>query len=93
MIKPWLFEFLPELGSLLIAALGARTKRLRLGVMGVVLPYYHPARVVEEIGMLDHLTGGRLEIGTAIGVPQELSRLNVTMAEARERNDEIVASR
>ena len=43
--------------------------------------------------MLDHLTGGRLEIGTAIGVPQELSRLNVTMAEARERNDEIVASR
>jgi alkanesulfonate monooxygenase SsuD/methylene tetrahydromethanopterin reductase-like flavin-dependent oxidoreductase (luciferase family) len=59
--------------------------------MGVVLPYYHPARVVEEIGMLDHLTGGRLEIGTAIGVPPELARLNMTMAEARERNDEIVA--
>jgi alkanesulfonate monooxygenase SsuD/methylene tetrahydromethanopterin reductase-like flavin-dependent oxidoreductase (luciferase family) len=76
--------------NLLIAALGARTKRLRLGVMGVVLPYYHPARVVEEIGILDHLTGGRFEIGTAIGVPQELSRLNMTMAEARERNDEIV---
>jgi alkanesulfonate monooxygenase SsuD/methylene tetrahydromethanopterin reductase-like flavin-dependent oxidoreductase (luciferase family) len=139
MIKPWLFEFLPELGSpevepephavaahfaryfdlwvrdealgfegiffsehhfgrsysaspnLLIAALASRTKTLRLGVMGVVLPYYHPARVVEEIGMLDHLTGGRLEIGTAIGVPQELGRLNMTMAEARERNDEIVA--
>jgi alkanesulfonate monooxygenase SsuD/methylene tetrahydromethanopterin reductase-like flavin-dependent oxidoreductase (luciferase family) len=40
--------------------------------------------------MLDHLTGGRLEIGTAIGVPQELSRLNMSIAEARERNDEIV---
>ena len=40
--------------------------------------------------MLNHLTGGRLEIGTAIGVPQELDRLNMTMAEARERNDEIV---
>ena len=138
MIKPWIFEFLPELGSpstepnaqdvttlfgrylelwirdealgfegiffsehhfgrsyspspnLLIAALGPRTKRLRLGVMGVVLPYYHPARVVEEIGMLDHLTGGRLEIGTAVGVPQELGRLNMTMSEARERDDEIV---
>ena len=59
--------------------------------MGVVLPYYYPARVVEEIGMLDHLTGGRLEIGTAIGVPQELARMGMTMAEARERNDEIVA--
>jgi alkanesulfonate monooxygenase SsuD/methylene tetrahydromethanopterin reductase-like flavin-dependent oxidoreductase (luciferase family) len=139
MIKPWVFEFLPELGgpsvepnprdvaalfagyldlwtrdealgfegiffsehhfgrsysaspNLLIAAIAARTKKLRLGVMGIVLPYYHPARVVEEIGMLDHLTGGRLEIGTAIGVPQELARLNMTMAEARERNDEIVA--
>ena len=139
MIKPWVFEFLPELGgpsvepdphdvtalfaryldlwvrdealgfegiffsehhfgrsysaspNLLIAAISSRTNKLRLGVMGVVLPYYHPARVVEEIGMLDHLTGGRLEIGTAIGVPQELARLNMTMAEARERNDEIVA--
>jgi len=139
MIKPWVFEFLPELGgpatepesrdvtalfaryldlwardealgfegiffsehhfgrsysaspNLLIAALASRTKTLRLGVMGVVLPYYHPVRVVEEIGMLDHLTGGRLEIGTAIGVPQELARLNMTMAEARERNEEIVA--
>lgn len=139
MIKPWLFEFLPELGgpnlepdphdvatlfaryldlwvsdealgfegiffsehhfgrsysaspNLLIAALASRTKKLRLGVMGVVLPYYHPARVVEEIGMLDHLTGGRLEVGTAIGVPQELIRLNITMADARERNDEIIS--
>ncbi|HKD26412.1 MAG TPA: hypothetical protein VKC66_10985, partial [Xanthobacteraceae bacterium] len=27
----------------------------------------------------------------AIGVPQELSRLNMTMTEARERNEEIVA--
>jgi alkanesulfonate monooxygenase SsuD/methylene tetrahydromethanopterin reductase-like flavin-dependent oxidoreductase (luciferase family) len=76
--------------NLLIAAIASRTKRLRLGVMGIVLPYYHPTRVVEEIGMLDHLTGGRLEIGTAIGVPQELSRMNMTMEEARERNDEII---
>jgi alkanesulfonate monooxygenase SsuD/methylene tetrahydromethanopterin reductase-like flavin-dependent oxidoreductase (luciferase family) len=75
--------------NLLIAAVAARTSKLRLGVMGVVLPYYHPARVVEEIGLLDHLTGGRLEIGTAVGVPQELARLNMTMDEARERSDEI----
>jgi alkanesulfonate monooxygenase SsuD/methylene tetrahydromethanopterin reductase-like flavin-dependent oxidoreductase (luciferase family) len=137
MIKPWVFEFFPELGSaehdpdpqdvaayfaryldlwvkdealgfegiffsehhfggsfsaspnLLIASVAARTKRLRLGVMGVVLPYYHPARVVEEMGLLDHLTGGRLELGTAVGVPQELARLNLTMEEARERSNEI----
>ena len=39
--------------NLLIAAMASRTRMLRLGVMGVVLPYYHPTRVVEEIGLLD----------------------------------------
>jgi len=137
MIRPWVFEFMPELKlpgrpaegqiakyfadyldlwaedealgfagiffsehhfgysfssspNLLIAALAQRTRRMRLGVMGVVLPYYHPARVIEELGILDQLTNGRLEIGTAVGIPQELARLNMTMAEARERNDEIL---
>jgi alkanesulfonate monooxygenase SsuD/methylene tetrahydromethanopterin reductase-like flavin-dependent oxidoreductase (luciferase family) len=137
MIKPWVFEFFPELGgedhdpephevaayfaryldlwvsdealgfegiffsehhfggsfsaspNLLIATIAARTRSLRLGVMGVVLPYYHPARVIEEMGLLDYLTGGRLELGTAVGVPQELARLDMTMEEARERSNEI----
>jgi alkanesulfonate monooxygenase SsuD/methylene tetrahydromethanopterin reductase-like flavin-dependent oxidoreductase (luciferase family) len=136
MIRPWVFEFFPELkndsgdpsgadapdyfrkyldlwardeelgfegiffsehhfgGSfspspnLLIAATAARTSRIRLGVMGVVVPYYTPARIVEEIGMLDNLSGGRLEIGTAIGIPQELAKLNMSMDEARAINDE-----
>jgi alkanesulfonate monooxygenase SsuD/methylene tetrahydromethanopterin reductase-like flavin-dependent oxidoreductase (luciferase family) len=56
--------------------------------MGIVVPYYTPARILEEIGMLDHLSGGRLEIGTAIGIPQELARLNMSMDEARATNDE-----
>lgn len=77
--------------NLLIAAIAPRTRKLRLGVMGVVVSLYAPWRIVEEIGMLDQLTGGRLEIGTAVGIPQELARINVSMAEARERNDEAVA--
>ena len=44
--------------NLLIAAIAHSTVRLRLGTMGVVLPLYQPWRVLEEIGMLDHLTGG-----------------------------------
>ncbi len=56
--------------NLLIASIARSTKRLRLGTMGLVLPLYQPWRVLEEIGMLDHLTGGRLEIGCASGVPQ-----------------------
>jgi alkanesulfonate monooxygenase SsuD/methylene tetrahydromethanopterin reductase-like flavin-dependent oxidoreductase (luciferase family) len=77
--------------NLLIAAVAPRTRRLRLGVMGVVASMNAPWRMAEEIGMLDQFTGGRLEIGTAVGIPQELARINLSMAEARERNDEAVA--
>jgi alkanesulfonate monooxygenase SsuD/methylene tetrahydromethanopterin reductase-like flavin-dependent oxidoreductase (luciferase family) len=56
--------------------------------MGVVLPLYHPWRVLEEIGMLDHLTGGRLEIGCASGVPQELIQTGIGPEENRDRFNE-----
>jgi alkanesulfonate monooxygenase SsuD/methylene tetrahydromethanopterin reductase-like flavin-dependent oxidoreductase (luciferase family) len=76
--------------NLLIANVANRTKRLRLGTLGMVLPYYDPWRVVEEIAMLDHLTGGRLEIGTAAGIPFELEMVNMSYEEARARFDEIL---
>jgi alkanesulfonate monooxygenase SsuD/methylene tetrahydromethanopterin reductase-like flavin-dependent oxidoreductase (luciferase family) len=74
--------------NLLIAAIARSTERLRLGTMGVVLPLYQPWRVLEEIGMLDHLTGGRLEIGCASGVPQEMIRTGIGPEENRERFNE-----
>jgi alkanesulfonate monooxygenase SsuD/methylene tetrahydromethanopterin reductase-like flavin-dependent oxidoreductase (luciferase family) len=77
--------------NLLIAALAQRTRTLRLGVMGLVLPYYQPWRVVEEIGMLDHLTGGRLEIGTSSGIPQEMALIGLDVPEASARNAEAQA--
>ncbi|WP_066513555.1 LLM class flavin-dependent oxidoreductase [Bradyrhizobium macuxiense] len=74
--------------NLLIAAIARHTTRLRLGTMGLVVPFYEPWRIVEELTMLDHLTNGRIEVGFAAGVPQELSRLGVGMEEARERFNE-----
>jgi alkanesulfonate monooxygenase SsuD/methylene tetrahydromethanopterin reductase-like flavin-dependent oxidoreductase (luciferase family) len=74
--------------NLLIAAIARSTTRLRLGTMGMVLPLYQPWRVLEEIGMLDHLTGGRLEIGCASGVPQELIQTGMGPEENRERFNE-----
>ncbi|HTL65650.1 MAG TPA: LLM class flavin-dependent oxidoreductase [Pseudolabrys sp.] len=76
--------------NLLIAATAARTKTIRLGVMGVVVPYYTAARVIEEIGLLDQLSGGRLEIGTAVGVPQELAKLGLNLDQAREIYNETI---
>ena len=74
--------------NLLISAVAGRTKTLRLGVMGVVVPYYTPWRIYEEIAMLDNLTNGRIEIGTAVGIPQEIAQVGMSMEEARERNEE-----
>jgi len=76
--------------NLLIAAVAQRTKKLRLGVMGMVPPYHSPWRLVEEIGMLDHLTGGRLEIGTSAGIPPEMAQVGLSVEEARARYDEAV---
>src|SRR5215475_8363327 len=77
--------------NLLIASIARSTRRLRLGTMGMVLPLYQPWRILEEIGMLDHLTGGRLEIGCASGVPQELIQIGIAGEENRERFNEALA--
>jgi len=76
--------------NLLIAAIAQRTTKLRLGTLGMVPPYHAPWQLVEEIGMLDHLTGGRLEIGTAAGIPNEMEKVGLGPDEARARNDEVV---
>jgi alkanesulfonate monooxygenase SsuD/methylene tetrahydromethanopterin reductase-like flavin-dependent oxidoreductase (luciferase family) len=74
--------------NLLIAQMALKTKTLRLGVMGMVAPYHAPWQLFEEVGMLDHMTGGRIEIGTAAGIPQEMAQIGMGTDEARERNDE-----
>jgi alkanesulfonate monooxygenase SsuD/methylene tetrahydromethanopterin reductase-like flavin-dependent oxidoreductase (luciferase family) len=46
---------------------GMKTKRIRVGQLGVVLPAQNPLRVAEDIAMLDHMTGGRANAGFARG--------------------------
>ena len=60
--------------SVFLSAIAQRTERLRFGTFVYALPLHHPLRVLEEICMLDHLSGGRLEIGFGRGsVPYEIS--------------------
>jgi alkanesulfonate monooxygenase SsuD/methylene tetrahydromethanopterin reductase-like flavin-dependent oxidoreductase (luciferase family) len=60
--------------SVFLSAIAQRTERLRFGTFVYALPVHHPLRVFEEICMLDHLSGGRLEIGFGRGsVPFEIS--------------------
>ena len=53
--------------NVFLAAVSQRTERLRFGPCVYVLPLHHPRRLIEEISMLDHVSGGRLEIGVGRG--------------------------
>jgi alkanesulfonate monooxygenase SsuD/methylene tetrahydromethanopterin reductase-like flavin-dependent oxidoreductase (luciferase family) len=54
--------------ALFLAALARETERLRLGMLVACLPLHHPIRLVEEICMLDQLSGGRLDLGVGRGI-------------------------
>jgi alkanesulfonate monooxygenase SsuD/methylene tetrahydromethanopterin reductase-like flavin-dependent oxidoreductase (luciferase family) len=69
--------------NLLVAALAARTSKLKLGVMGNVLAFHQPWRLAEELHMLDYITHGRLEIGIASGVPPEFLFANIPLDDVR----------
>ncbi len=70
--------------ALFLTAAARQTRRIRLGPLVYLLPLYHPLWLLEEICMLDHLSGGRLELGVGRGVsPYELACFGVEAAESR----------
>ncbi len=71
---------------MIIAALGQRTKKIRLGPAVSVLPFHHPLVVAEEYGLADNLCGGRLNFAIGSGFsPIEYKTFGMSMEEARER--------
>ena len=54
--------------SLYAVAAGMRTRRIRIGPMGYVVPLYHPLRLAEEIAIVDQMLGGRMELGLVPGI-------------------------
>jgi alkanesulfonate monooxygenase SsuD/methylene tetrahydromethanopterin reductase-like flavin-dependent oxidoreductase (luciferase family) len=50
-----------------LAAIAARTKTIRLGSAIALAPLYHPVRFAEECAVLDILANGRLEMAVAVG--------------------------
>ena len=71
--------------SVWLAAVARATKTLRFGPLVYLLPLYSPVRLAEEICMLDHLSGGRLEVGVGRGVsPYEIGYHKVPFEKSRE---------
>jgi len=49
--------------EVLMAAVAARTQRIRIGSAGVMLPHYSPFKVAEQFRVLDALAPGRIDLG------------------------------
>jgi natural product biosynthesis luciferase-like monooxygenase protein len=72
-----------------LSAAAARTRSIRL-VTGAVLPVFNnPLKLAGQIGMVDAISGGRLEVGFARAfLPHEFARFGISMDESRARFDE-----
>jgi alkanesulfonate monooxygenase SsuD/methylene tetrahydromethanopterin reductase-like flavin-dependent oxidoreductase (luciferase family) len=72
-----------------LTAASQRTKNARL-ITGAVLPAFNnPLKLAGEIGMLDAISGGRLEVGFARAfLPHEFSRFGVKLNDSRARFEE-----
>lgn len=56
---------------LALAAFARQTTRVALGTNVIVLPFYHPRRVVEDAAMLQLFAGGRLILGVGMGYRED----------------------
>ena len=75
---------------LMMAHIAARFPDLSLGTSVLVLPWYHPLRLAEEIAMLNSLTRGTLHLGIGRGTAKmEYDAYNVDMNEGRARFAEV----
>jgi alkanesulfonate monooxygenase SsuD/methylene tetrahydromethanopterin reductase-like flavin-dependent oxidoreductase (luciferase family) len=72
--------------SVFLAAAAQRTKRIKLGPMVYLLPLYHPLRLIDEVCMLDQMSGGRFLFGVGRGIsPVEVGFYGVDFATGAER--------
>ena len=75
--------------NLIASALSQKTTKIKIGVLGNILPLRnHPVRVAEEYAMIDCLSNGRLIAGFVRGIPPEYIWYGVNPEESRGRFEE-----
>ncbi len=75
-----------------LAAVAARTRRLKLGPSVLVLPFRTPVLVARELATIDYLSGGRLLPAVGVGAEPatEFEAVGVPFAERGRRADEMI---
>ena len=73
-----------------LAAIAARTQRIRLGTMVSPATFRHPSVVASAANVVDHVSGGRVELGLGAGWYElEHETYGFPFRTARERVDEL----
>ena len=68
---------------MMVAHMAAKTTRIRLGTAVCILPLYQPARFLAEVGFVDTVSNGRLDLGVGSGYQEfEFERFGVQIADA-----------
>jgi alkanesulfonate monooxygenase SsuD/methylene tetrahydromethanopterin reductase-like flavin-dependent oxidoreductase (luciferase family) len=68
---------------MMVAHVAGKTSTIRLGTAVCILPLYHPARFLAEVGFVDTVSNGRLELGVGSGYQEfEFERFGTNLAEA-----------
>src|SRR4051794_10570610 len=67
-------HFARQLGSPfpLLAAIGARTRRIEIGTAVIDMRYENPHYMIEDAGAADLIAGGRLQLGISLGSPEQV---------------------
>lgn len=77
--------------ALMLAAMAARTKNVRLSVAALIAPFHDPLRVAEDFCVLDNLSRGRVDLIVAGGyAPSEFAMFDVPLKERPKRVTEVV---
>jgi natural product biosynthesis luciferase-like monooxygenase protein len=75
--------------QILLAAMAQRTRTIRLGTAVSLIPFDSPVRLAEDFGLVDMLSGGRLEFGAGRGLfGFEFDGLGIQQDESRARFEE-----
>ncbi|WP_433338543.1 TIGR03619 family F420-dependent LLM class oxidoreductase [Spirillospora sp. CA-294931] len=76
-----------------LAYLAGVTSRVRLGVAIVNMPFVPPPLLAKQAATLDHVSGGRLDLGLGLGwMPEEFAASGVSMRRRGARAEEYLAA-
>jgi probable F420-dependent oxidoreductase len=74
-----------------LAAMAATTTRIRLGTNVLILPERNPVLLAKEVTAVDHLSGGRINLGVGLGwSPEEFAAVGVPYENRGARCDDYI---